>query len=289
MDIATVRFEEQRAYLFGIAYRMLGRVMEAEDILQDAYLRFRHALSAGTIQSDRAYLSAIVTRLCMDYLKSAVVQREEYIGPWLPEPLPTADMPEGLSSQSESLSMAFLVVLERLSPLERAVFLLHEVFDYDYAEIAPWLDKSESACRQIFSRAKRRIVDQRPRFQASPAEQAQIFSAFLAACQVGDLAGLKALLVPQASAWSDGGGKVSAATRPLYGAETVARFVLGIFQQAVPDLSYAFTVMNGSVSLVVRQASGQVEVVVVPEIIEAKVHSLRFIRNPDKLRHLRNS
>lgn len=286
MDTATTAFEQHRPLLFGIAYRMLGSAMEAEDILQEAYLRFSAAVAEEEIRSERAYLSAIVTRLCLDHLKSAAVQREEYIGPWLPEPLRTAQTPEHIAGDTESLSMAFLVLLESLTPVERAVFLLREVFDYEYGDIARWVDKTETACRQIFSRAKKHITDNRPRFTPSPGEQAQIFSAFMDACYSGDFDRLKAVLTADVSAWSDGGGKASAAIRPLYGADVVARFVLGLFRRAPSDVTYEVGEINGSLALIIRDAAGVVQVVLVPELADGHIRALRFIRNPDKLRRI---
>lgn len=286
MDPIAAAFEELRGRLFGIAYRMLGSVMEAEDIVQEAWLRFQRAAPSGEIQSPRAWLGSVVTRLCLDQMKSAAARRESYIGPWLPEPLHTEDTPEATAETADSLSMAFLVLLENLTPVERAVFLLREVFDYDYAEIAQWIDKSEVACRQIFSRARHYISAHRPRFSAAPEEQAQIFSAFLSAVQLGNLDALKLLLATDASAWSDGGGKASAATRPLHGADAIARFMIGIFRQAPADVTYEVGPMNHAISLIARDPQGSVEVVIIPEISDGCIQVLRFIRNPDKLRHV---
>ncbi len=285
MDTSITQiFEQHRPLLFGISYRMVASAMEAEDILQEAFLRFQRASHTADIQAPRAYLVSIVTRLCLDHLKSASVQREQYTGTWLPEPILTDALPE---PDHESLSMAFLVLLESLNPVERAVFLLREVFDYDYAEIARWIDKSEEACRQIFSRAKKHVLDNRPRFQPSPEQQAQILSAFMAACYAGDMDALKAILSTDVSLWSDGGGRATAALRPLHGFDGVVRFVLGIMKQAPLDAQYQARVVNGVLSLIVRDGAGQVVVVIVPEIeADGQLHTLRLIRNPDKFGHL---
>src|SRR4051794_32989854 len=184
------QFNEYRALLFSIAYRMLGSVMDAEDVVQDAYLRWQNA-PADEVESPKAYLSAIVTRLCLDQLKSARVQREQYVGPWLPEPLVTpvgaeAVPPDERIGEQESISLAFLVLLESLTPPERAVFLLHEVFDYSFAEVAGIVGRSEPTCRQLFRRARQHIVQHRPRFPASPAEHERLTASFLRACSTGD-------------------------------------------------------------------------------------------------------
>lgn len=287
MDSTTSTFELNRPLLFSIAYRMLSSVMEAEDILQEAYLRFRRASAQGEVQHARAYLCAIVTRLCLDHLKSATTQREQYIGEWLPEPLHTGATPEQIIGDAETLSMAFLLLLESLNPTERAVFLLREVFDYDYSEIAAYVDKSESTCRQIFSRAKKHITANRPRFTPTPQEQSRILGAFMLACQNGDLAALKSVLTADVTAISDGGGKVSAALRPLHGTETVAQFVLGLFKRAPAGVQYELCTLNNALSFVVRNAQNAVEVAIVPEFNAAgQICALRFVRNPDKLRAL---
>jgi RNA polymerase sigma-70 factor (ECF subfamily) len=281
-------FEAYRPLMFAIAYRMLGSASEAEDIVQEAYLRFQ-AVEPERIQSTRAFLSAVVTRLCLDHLKSAQVKRETYIGTWLPEPLRTdsATLPEPAKQVEDidSLSMAFLVLLESLTPAERAVFLLREVFDYDYAEIAAMLDKDEAACRQLLSRAKKHIHEHRPRYKSSPQEHAEIFGRFLMACQAGELEGLTRLLAEDVISWSDGGGRVAAATRPLYGREAVARFLLGLTRRAPAGLAYEFAEVNNQLSLVAR-INGRVDFVLLAETGDGLIQRLRFIRNPDKLAHV---
>src|SRR5215471_13436300 len=205
-----------------MAYRMLGSAMEAEDIVQEAYPRYR-ATPPESIRTLKSFLTTIVHHLCLDYLKSAQARRENYIGPWLPEPILTNDGASLLSplrqiTDRESISMAFLVLLERLSPLERAVFLLKEVFDYEYAEIAQITGRDEAACRQLFSRSKKHISDHRPRFRASPEAHAKMVGRFMEACLAGDLEGLMSLLAEDVTGWSDGGGKISGAVRhPVQG------------------------------------------------------------------------
>src|SRR5690242_10864642 len=217
-------FERHRPMMFSIAYRMLGSVSEAEDIVQNAYLRYRQ-MPAGSIASPKAFLSTVVTRLCLNHLQTARAQRESYLGPWLPEPLLTEDDTASPNSQAEmleSISMAFLVLLERLTPVERAVFLLREVFDYPYPEIAEIVGKEEVSCRQIFSRAKKFIASQHPRFTPSSKHHEQLLHQFLAAVEEGDLDGLTELLASDVTLQTDGGGKVrGAATHSLHGLEPV--------------------------------------------------------------------
>src|SRR6185503_11756907 len=231
------QFEEYRSLLFAIAYRMLGSAMEAEDIVQEAYLRYC-ATPPESIRTLKSFLTTIVHHLCLDHLKSAQTRRESYIGPWLPEPVITSDGASLLSplrqiTDRESISMAFLVLLESLSPLERAVFLLREVFDYAYADIAQITGRDEAACRQLFSRAKKHISDHRPRFPASPEAHAKMVGRFMEACLAGDMDGLMSLLAEDVTVWSDGGGKVAAAARqPIQGRYEVARGLIGILSRA---------------------------------------------------------
>src|SRR5262249_16514195 len=210
---------------------MLGSAMEAEDIVEEAYLRYR-ATPPESIRTLKSFLTTIVHHLCIDHMKAAQAQRETYIGPWLPEPVITGDGASLLSplrqiTDRESISMAFLVLLESLSPLERAVFLLREVFDYEYADIAQITGRDEAACRQLFSRAKKHISDHRPRFPASPEAHAKMVGSFMEACLAGDMDGLMSLLAEDVTLWSDGGGKVSAALQPIQGRDKVARGIMG--------------------------------------------------------------
>jgi RNA polymerase sigma-70 factor (ECF subfamily) len=254
--------------------------------VQESYLRYV-ATERESIRSLRAFLTTVVTRLSIDRLKSAQSQRESYVGAWLPEPLLTApgDQPAELTVLNDSLSMAFLVLLEKLNPVERAVFLLREVFDYDYPTIASILDKSESACRQALHRAREAIHSEKPRFRSTAEEHRRVFTQFLQACAQGDVQGLEALLAADVSAVADSGGKVSAATRPLYGAKAVGALMLGLFKRAPADLQYEMTEINGRAGLMVRQAEGLV-LVIMAEVLEGKITAIWSMRNPDKLRRL---
>src|SRR2546425_7371263 len=225
-------FESYRSYLFAIAYRMLGSAMDAEDMVQETYLRYQ-TTPPETIVSLKAFLTTILTRLCMDQLHLARRTREVYVGPWLPEPIltattPESDDPEKRVETEESISLAFLVLLEQLQPFERAVFLLREVFAYEFAEIATMLDKSEAACRRSYSRAKLHLRSQRPRFPASPHIHQQLLSGYFQAVQTGEMTPLMNLLSEDVTLWADGGGKGKQATlRPIPGRAAVGRFSLG--------------------------------------------------------------
>lgn len=285
-------FESYRPLMFALAYRMLGSAMEADDIVQEAYLRYSSA-EPHSIRSPKAFLTTVVTRLSLDHLKSAQAQRESYFGPWLPEPLLTGQSvsealsadPDALTALNESLSLALLTLLEKLNPLERAVFLLHEVFDYAFAEIAAMVGKSEAACRQALHRARQFINAERPRFRSTAEEHQAIFGQFIQACTAGDLDGLLATLSADVTAWSDGGGKASAATRPVFGRKAVAAMLLGLLKRMPSDAHMELAEINGRLGILVRQA-GAVVVVMSADVAQGKVTALRFIRNPDKLRRL---
>ena len=244
MMARTEDFERYRSLLFSIAYRMLGSVADAEEILQEAYLRWREAPEAE-VRSPKSYLSAVVTRLSIDRLRSARAWREEYVGPWLPEPLVTEGAEEVADSieLDESLSMAFLVLLESLNPMERAVFLLREVFDYDYGEISRIVERSEDNCRQIARRARQSVAARRPSFEQSPEQKERLTERFVEACMSGDMQGLVGLLCEDVTLWSDGGGKVAAAPYPIHGPERVARFLLGVLRTVPPGFP---PVLSGS-------------------------------------------
>jgi RNA polymerase sigma-70 factor (ECF subfamily) len=287
-------FETYRSYLFAIAYRMLGSAMDAEDMVQETYLRYQ-AIPPQTISSLKAYLTTIITRLCVDQLQLARRKREEYLGPWLPEPISTPASPrlppveEGVETY-ESISLAFLVLLEQLQPVERAVFLLREVFQYDYAEIAAFLGKSEVACRQWFSRAKKHLSEHRPRFAASPQTQEQLLVGFRRAVQGGDMTALMDLLAEDVSFWGDGGGKVpGAATQPIFGREAVARFFLetgGIFRRTLPEGARAeLAEVNGQPALVTRAGERAFGVLLI-EVEGGRIQAIRAIANPEKLSHV---
>ena len=287
-------FETYRSYLFAIAYRMLGSAMDAEDMVQETYLRYQ-TTPPETIHSPKAFLTTILTRLCMDQLQLARRKREMYVGPWLPEPIITADAPELAKVEErvdteESISLAFLVLLEQLPPIERAVFLLREVFEYDYAEIATFLGKSEIACRQSFSRAKKHLTDHRPRFQASADTQRQLLTGFLQAVQAGEMTPLMNLLAEDVTFWADGGGKVKgAATRPIAGRMAVARFILGalgVFMRSLPESSHVeLAEVNRQPALIIR-ADEKAFAVLTIEVEAQQIRTIRIVANPEKLAHV---
>jgi RNA polymerase sigma-70 factor (ECF subfamily) len=285
-------FTELRPLVFSIAYRMLGSVAEAEDVVQETMLRAHRELRAGIeIESPKAYLTAIATRLAIDQLRSARVRRETYVGPWLPEPLLTDTAPgadvAATTELADSLSMAFLMVLERLSPVERAVFLLREAFDYGYDEIAPIVGKSEDNCRQIAVRARRHVDAERPRFEPSAAARDALAARFLAAAQEGELAALEELLAAEVVFTGDGGGQAHAFPAPLVGREHVAHAVRAIFRQGARLGAHAETAhVNGQPGLVARDAAGAVVSVLTLEIAGGAVVAIRSVVNPDKLGHL---
>ncbi len=283
-------FETYRPLLFSIAYRMLGSAMEAEDIVQDAYVRYQ-SVPPESVQSPKAFLSTIVTRLSLNQLESARAKRETYIGPWLPEPVLTgnaATTPVNQVMAQESISMAFLVLLENLTPLERAVFLLREVFEYEYAEIAEIVGKEEAACRQLFSRAKKHIAEHRPRFKASPEAHRQMIARFVEAAYAGEMDGLLNLLAEDVTLWTDGGGKarIGAATRPVHGREAVATFLMATRRFVdTKATSLEIAEVNGETGLIVRE-NGKPVVVGTFEISGGKIRVMRFIGNPDKLKRV---
>jgi len=280
-------FQNYRPLMFSIAYRMLGSATEAEDIVQEAYLRYQ-AVAPGAIRSPKAFLSTIVTRLCLNQLGSARARRETYIGPWLPEPILTETderaNPQHQAEMHDSISFAFLALLEELSPLERAVFLLREVFDYEYGEIAGILGKDAAACRQVYSRAKKHVAEHRPRFAAAPEAQRRLLSQFMQAVTAGDVQGLTRLLTDDIMMWADGGGKArGAATHPLRGREAVTQFMLGSIRLLPAGAQVEMAAVNGELALVAR-ADGQA--VFVMSIVPAgeQVREIRVVGNPDKLK-----
>lgn len=274
-------FNQHHAPLFSIAYRMTGSAMDSDDILQEAFLRWQSA-PADDIQSPKAYLSTIVTRLCLDYLRSAQTRRETYIGPWLPEPLMTESLTDTVAL-AESLSLAFLALLESLSPVERAIFLLREVFDYEYGEIARIVDKSEANCRQLFKRAKDYIAARRPRFDPSPEQQKQIALQFTHACATGDMNGLLSLLADDIVLYSDGGGKTTAALNPIYGPDKVARYLLGVLAKAPSNFMAKLGTANGQPAIL-SYTNDKPYSVLALHIAEGRIVSIQNVLNPDKLR-----
>lgn len=271
-----------RASLFGVAYRMLGSATEAEDVVQEAYLRWS-GRAGGDVAAPSAYLTTIVTRLCIDQLRSARVNRETYKGPWLPEPVEAHSPEPGESAElADSLSLAFLVLLEELQPVERAAFLLHDVFDYPYDEIAGIVDRSEAACRQLVSRARRRVDEPRQRFDADRAHGREMTRRFLAACGTGDLDGLLALLSDDVIVWTDGGGQVRAALRPVTGPHRAARFLLSVARKFPAGASSREVDLNGQPGLVF-EVEGRVTVALTLDVVDDRVVGVRVVTNPDKL------
>jgi RNA polymerase sigma-70 factor (ECF subfamily) len=285
-------FQAHRARLFGVAYRMLGSASDAEDVVQDAWLRFSAARVAD-VRSPSAYLTTIVTRLCLDRLKSARASREEYIGPWLPEPVATDDAaaPERSAALAESVSLAFMVLLERLSPEERAVFLLREVFEHDYDEIAAMLGTSAVNCRQLFHRAKTRIAEGRPRFEDEARDKRPLVGRFVHALRAGDERELAGILAEDVGFWSDGGGKVLAAKRPVFGREQVANMLAG-FRRTAPAAGIDLATVtldvadvNGQAAMLLRVA-GRLDSVYTFSTDGEAITAIRVVRNPDKLQFL---
>ena len=283
-------YEELRPLLFSIAYRMVSSVSEAEDIVQEAFLRIHRAEAGGEkIESPRAYLSAVVTRLSIDHLRSARVRREQYVGQWLPEPLLTDPEPDAAAQAetADSLSMAFLVLLESLTPVERAVFLLREVFDHDYGAIAKIVERSEDNCRQLYVRARRHIDEGRPRFEASRQQRDELARRFVAAAQQGDTEGLIELLAADVVVYGDGGGKAPSWPQPIYGRERVAKLMVGTFAQALRlGASVQPTQLNGQPGLSFVDHEGRIGAVMSLEIADGVIQTIRGVTNPDKLAHL---
>lgn len=282
-------FNQHRSLLFSIAYRMLGSVADAEDMLQDTFMRWQETFDTQ-VESPKAFLVTIISRLCINHLQSARVKREQYFGQWLPEPLLTmpASDPFAATGIDESLSMAFLLLLERLTPVERAVFLLREVFDYEYAEVARMLGQSEANCRQILRRAKQHVTEERPRFDVSPQEQQRLLQEFLEATSLGDMQGLLALLSKDVVLYTDGGGKATAVPNPVYGADRVARFFLGAREKLLPkDLVRRFAKINGQPGIVAYH-HGRVFGVFIMDVVEGCIRNIYIVSNPDKLERLPN-
>jgi RNA polymerase sigma-70 factor (TIGR02957 family) len=282
--------EELRPTAFAISYRMLGSVAEAEDVVQEALLRLHEALRGGErIESPRAYLATVATRLSIDQLRSARVRRETYVGEWLPEPLVSdseAD-PARHAELADSLSLAFLVLLENLSPEQRAVLLLHDVFDYSYGEVAEIVGKSEANARQLAARARRHVEDQKPRFDASREQREKLAHRFFAAAEEGDVAALEELLADDVVLQGDGGGKAPALARALFGSRRVARTLAAWFRQGVniPDTELREVEVNGQPGAVLM-AGGRIVSVLALDIADGRVQAVRGIVNPDKLRHI---
>jgi RNA polymerase sigma-70 factor (ECF subfamily) len=287
ISIRLATFDQYRGLLFSVAYRMLGTVADAEDMLQETFIRWQQAPDEE-IRSPRAFLVTIISRLCINHLQSARVQREEYVGQWLPEPIPTdpGNDPMGLIRIDESLSMAFLVLLERLTPVERAVYLLREVFEYEYSEIAGVLGQSEANCRQILRRARQHVSAMRPRFKASPRKQSDLLERFLQATTSGDMDGLVALLSSDVELHSDGGGKSVAVPNVVRGVDNVVRGMLGAMQKLLPeDLVRCVSQINGAPG-VVAYLDGKPFSVLTFDASEDLIRAIYIVTNPEKLSHL---
>ncbi|MGH3579034.1 MAG: RNA polymerase sigma-70 factor [Mycobacterium sp.] len=281
-------FGDHRNLLFSIAYRILGSAADAEDVVQDAWFKWS-AADRGQVADPKAYLARIVSNLSMDRLRSSQRQRETYLGPWLPEPiLTTTDTADDIAA-AESVSMAMLVVLETLSPLERAVFVLKEVFDFSYAEIADAVDRSESAVRQAGHRARRHVQARRPRFEADHAKKRDVTERFFAAATGGDINQLMELLAPEVTLWTDGGGKVRQALRPILGNENVAAWIAGTIKRPyegveIRDMAVEVVDVNGGPGIVFTGAGRVVATLTVDLDVAGRIVTIHNVANPDKLR-----
>ena len=278
-------FLTHRPLLFSIAYRMLGSVADAEDAVQETYLRWRRTKeNSEEIHSPRAWLATTISRVCLDQLGSARVKREQYIGPWLPEPLAGAspDIAETVAD-FDSLSLAFLVLLESLSPKERAVFLLHDVFGYDFASVGEIVGESEAYSRQLAKRARARMAERRPRFEADRAQQERLTASFVRAVSDGDMSALIAMLADDVTVFSDGGGKVNAARKPVIGRNKVALFLTNLTRLAPAGTSFRVESINGQPG-VVTLVDGIVRNVVTFDFAESGIRTIYIVVNPDKLR-----
>ncbi|MDG9715705.1 RNA polymerase sigma-70 factor [Streptomyces sp. DH24] len=288
-DIATDVFEEHRPVLMGVAYRMLGRVADAEDVVQEAWLRWS-GTDRSAVREPRGYLVRVTTHLAVDRLRRIKASGETYVGPWLPEPYATryADTvpdAEERAVLADSVSLALLVVLESLSPLERAVFVLREAFGYPHSEIAAMLDRGEAAVRQLAGRARRHVEERRPRYEVDPEQRRDLTERFLAAAADGDLEGLMSMLAPDARLVGDSGGKARAPLRVVESADKVGRFLAGAARKAQPDLTYRFLELNGGPAVLIL-SGGEPDAVFQVEVADGRVQTVYVIRNPDKLRSL---
>jgi len=281
-------FEEYRPLLFGIAYRMLGGVADAEDMVQETFLRWQKQ-DAVTVGSAKAWLISTVTRLSIDQLRSARRKREEYVGVWLPEPIVGADenamSPAKMAALTDSLGLAFMHLLEDLAPLERAVFILREAFDYDYSDIAAIVEKSEANCRQLFSRAKSHLAQRELKEEPAGEKAERVVQQFLEACATGDMQSFLAVLTDDAVLYSDGGGKVRAALKPIYSAEFIGRFYMGIRHRSYAGAQVEIVRVNGKVGAIVRRKDGSA-VVTAFAFAGDRIASIYLVSNPDKLRWL---
>jgi RNA polymerase sigma-70 factor (ECF subfamily) len=286
IDTATDVFEEHRPVLMGVAYRMLGRVADAEDVVQEAWLRWS-ADDRSDVREPRGYLVRVTTRLAIDRLRQVQSRREAYVGPWLPEPYVTDfgdTVPDSADRAvlADSVSLAVLVVLESLSPLERAVFVLREAFGFPYADIAAVLDRGEPAVRQLAGRARKHVEERRPRYEVDPDERRDLTERFLAAAGEGDLEGLMSLLAPEARLVGDSGGLAQAPLRVLDSADKVGRFVIGVARKGVPGLSFRFLEVNGGVA-VLALSEGKPDSIIQLDVADGRIQCVYIVRNPEKL------
>ena len=285
LDGSTQVFEDARDRLFGIAYRMTGSVMTAEDIVQEAWLRWSGA-DRGSVRNPDAWLTTVTTRLSIDHLRSAQHQRETYVGPWLPEPLVVENGPATAAEMSETLTLGFLTVLDRLEPVERAVFLLHEVFGVPFAEVASIVERTEATCRQIARRARERVRRERSVTPVSPERQRELVGAFLQAVAAGDLGTLTQVLAEDAVWVSDAGAERRAARFPVHGRDRVARFVMKTVKRVPPDLHMELIRANEELALLATEPSGEPWMLLVFECGSDGITGLWSVMNPDKLESL---
>lgn len=286
-DSQAEAFEQYRMLLFSIAYRMIGSASDAEDLVQETYLRYQAGENSEII-SLKAYLTTIITHLALDYLKSARVTREQYVGTWLPEPILTSednDFPLAKVEQQESLSLAFLRLLETLSPPERAVFLLHEVFDYPFNEIGMMLEKSPANCRQIYHRARQALQDQHVRFKSDPQRQRQLLFSFISATQAGNMEALTSLLAHDAVSWADSGGKAQANRLPLHGQQAVARFWYNVSLKGMRPGFFSLAEVNGGPAFLFWE-EGRLAGVGMLTVSNGGIQEIYALVNPDKLAYL---
>jgi RNA polymerase sigma-70 factor, ECF subfamily len=282
-DTFTDRFVQHRSLLVGVAYRVLGTMSDAEDIVQDAWLRWSKA-AHDDIEDPRAYLVTVTTRLAIDRLRRRRASRTQYVGEWLPEPIATEADPQAKAELAESVSMGLLLVLETLTPLERAVFVLHDAFGFGFAEIGEMLDKSESAVRQVGSRARKHVQDRRPRFDADRSTQRAVTERFFAAASQGDVDSLIAVLAPEVTLITDSGGKVRAPLLAVTGAENVARFFLAVAGRLEPGQRATTAMLNGEPALIVDHEDGTPIAAAILAITAGRVDRIYLVANPDKLR-----
>ena len=288
IDAAVAEFEAHRPRLIGLGYRMLGTVAEAEDLVQETYVRW-HRAAHDDVREPGAWLRTTMARLCIDALRARKARREDYVGPWLPEPWRTADPGESDDAArqlelADDLSVAFLLLLERLGPDERAAFLLHDIFEADYPDIATSLGKSEAAVRQLVSRARTRVAEERPRFRPTQRDQRELARRFQQAVAARDEHALIALFRPDATLVTDGGGKALAALRPIYGADKIARFFMGVTKDRNPDdMAFEECWLNNAPAIVVRDRSGDIFTTLSFEGEDGRITTIYSVRNPDKL------